>query len=364
MAVSTDRARDGGLVRIWSSAADAPRLRRPTDVILLVASVLALGLLALAAPGPTGADDALDTVLAWLEPVFGWLWSIVYAVLTLWAVGVVLLAAAEPGTAPAARRPGDRGCPGLRCRARARSPRRDRPVRHRRRAWSPPDPRPSTSRPGSRWSPRSSSRPRRTWPGRGGTRAGSSSAWAPWPRSGWVRPTSSGRAPPSPSGSRAAAVAHLVLGSPQGRLTDAQVQVALADLGVPATRVTAAPGRLAAENLLVARTERGTDLLVKVYGRDAWDSQVVGSLWTALTRRGERAHVWGTRRSRVEHEALVTLLAAQAGVPTLDVVAVGMADQGDALLVTSTPRASLRLLERRGGGRRAARRHVAGGGRR
>ena len=83
----------GGWVRVWSSAADAPRLRRPTDALLLVTSVLTLGLLALAAPGPTGADDALDMVLARLEPVFGWLWSIVYAVLTLWAVGVIALTA-------------------------------------------------------------------------------------------------------------------------------------------------------------------------------------------------------------------------------------------------------------------------------
>ncbi|RHA43113.1 lysylphosphatidylglycerol synthase transmembrane domain-containing protein, partial [Cellulomonas rhizosphaerae] len=96
-----------------------------------------------------------------------------------------------------------------------------------------------------------------------------------------------------------------------------------------------------ADNVLVGRTAEGAAVLVTVYGRDAWDSQVVGSLWTALTRRGERAHVWGTRRSRVEHEALFTLLAAQAGVPTLDVVAVGMTDQGDALLVTTAPRAAL-----------------------
>ncbi|KQY43869.1 lysylphosphatidylglycerol synthase transmembrane domain-containing protein [Cellulomonas sp. Root137] len=344
MAVSTDRARDGGLVRIWSSAADAPRLRRPTDVILLVASVLTLGLLALAAPGPTGADDALDTVLARLEPLFGWLWSIVYAVLTLWAVGVVLLAALSRGrrrllldqATAAALAFGaalvagalagtdaftivqglvSSGPPVVYVATRVAmvtavvvtaSPHLARPWRYASRVVL----------------------------GLGAVAAiglgatnliGASAALA--------------------VGIGAAAVAHLVLGSPQGRLTDAQVLVALADLGVPATRVTAAPGRLAAENLLVARTDRGTNLLVKVYGRDAWDSQVVGSLWAALTRRGERAHVWGTRRSRVEHEALVTVLAAQAGVPTLDVVAVGVADQGDALLVTSTPRASLRLLD-------------------
>src|SRR6185436_18996946 len=113
-------------------------------------------------------------------------------------------------------------------------------------------------------------------------------------------------------GIAAAAITHLVLGFPQGRLTDAQVQVALADLGVPTTRVAASPDPTAV-NLLVAGTEQDTDLRVTLYGRDAWDSQLVGSLWTALTRRGERAQLWGTRRSRVEHEALFTLLASEAG---------------------------------------------------
>ena len=43
-------------------------------------------------------------------------------------------------------------------------------------------------------------------------------------------------------GIAAAAITHLVLGSPQGRLTDAQVQVALADLGVPTTAGVGVPG--------------------------------------------------------------------------------------------------------------------------
>ncbi|NUU19704.1 flippase-like domain-containing protein [Cellulomonas humilata] len=344
MAVTADQARDSGLVRVWSSAADAPRLRRPTDVLLLVTSLLALGLLALAAPGPTGADHALDAALARLEPLFGWLWSIVYAVLTLWAVGVVLLAAASrgrrlllvdqliasavafgaalgagalAGTDPSLIVDGlvSSGPPVVYVATRVAivtavvvtaSPHLARPWRY----------------------------ASRLVVGLGAVAA-----------IGLHATNLIGASAAIAVGIAAAAVAHLVMGSPQGRLTDAQVQVALADLGVLATRVTAAPARVAAENVLVARTEQGTDLLVKVYGRDAWDSQVVGSLWTALTRRGERAHVWGTRRSRVEHEALYTMLAAQVGVPTLDVVAVGLADQGDALLVTSTPHAHLGLLE-------------------
>ena len=68
------------LVRVWSSAEQAPRLRRPTDILLLAASIVTLALLALAAPGPLGCRRrAWTRLLAWLEPVFGWLWNIAYA---------------------------------------------------------------------------------------------------------------------------------------------------------------------------------------------------------------------------------------------------------------------------------------------
>ncbi|MDQ0374758.1 lysylphosphatidylglycerol synthase transmembrane domain-containing protein [Cellulomonas humilata] len=345
MAVRAERTRRGvgGLVRVWSSAAGAPRLRRPTDILLLVGSIVALGLLALAAPGPTGADDALATLLAWLQPLFGWLWSVVYAVMTLWAFGVVLLAAASRGRrrllvdqatasalafgasvgvgALAGTHPSDivtglvsSGPPVVYVASRVAvltaiivtaSPHLARPWRYASRVVI---------------------------------------ALGALAAIGLNATNLLGASAGIAVGIAAAAITHLVLGSPQGRLTDAQVQVALADLGVPTTGVSASPDPQAVD-LLVARTEQDTELRVTVYGRDAWDSQLVGSLWTALTRRGERAQIWGTRRSRVEHEALFTLLASEAGVPTLDVVAVGVADQGDALLVTSSPRASLDDLD-------------------
>jgi len=114
---------------------------------------------------------------------------------------------------------------------------------------------------------------------------------------------------------------------------------------VPTSAVAWKPSRAGADNVATASTVDGADVLVTVYGRDAWDSQVVGSIWTAMTRLGERAEIWGTRRSKVEHEALFTLLAAQAGTPTLDVVAVGTAEQNDALLVTNAPSTALADLD-------------------
>lgn len=330
----------GGFVRMWSSAADAPRKRRPTDILLLVASVVMLGVLSLGAPGPTGGDRALGTLLTWLEPVFGWLWNVIYAVLTLWAVGVVLLAllsrgrrrllvdqvaaagvafgaavavGAVAGTDPSAivRAFVSSGPPVVYIATRVAvitaivvtaSPHLARPWRYASRIVL----------------------------GLGAVAA-----------VGLQATNLLGAIAAVAVGVAAAAVVHLAFGSPPGRLTDSQAQAALLDLGVPTSLVVSSADRAGADNLLAGRTLDGADVLVTVYGRDAWDSQVVGSLWTAITRRGERAHVWGTRRSRVEHEALLTLLASQAGVPTLDVVAVGITEQGDALLVTSAPSTSL-----------------------
>jgi uncharacterized membrane protein YbhN (UPF0104 family)/tRNA A-37 threonylcarbamoyl transferase component Bud32 len=84
---------------------------------------------------------------------------------------------------------------------------------------------------------------------------------------------------------------------------------------------------------------------VKVYGRDAWDGQLLASAWSSLWYRGDTPHLSLGRREQVEHEAFVTLLAERAGVSVLPVVAAGMAFQRDALLVTETTSRSLGTLD-------------------
>ena len=148
----------------------------------------------------------------------------------------------EPRTAPAAPRPDDCRCPGLRCRARGRSPRRDRRVHHRPGSGSsgPPVVYVAT-RVAMVTAVVVTASPHLARPWRYASRVvlclGAVAAI------GLGATNLIGASAAIAVGIGAAAVAHLVLGSPQGRLTDAQVLVALADLGVPATRVTAAPGR-------------------------------------------------------------------------------------------------------------------------
>ena len=142
-----------------------------------------------------------------------------------------------------------------------------------------------------------------------------------------------------------AAIVHLLFGSPAGRLTLDQVADALAELGVDATGLRQAPLEPRGVAIATAEGPDGRSLLVKVYGRDAWDGQLLASAWSSLWYRGDTPHLSLGRREQVEHEAFVTLLAERAGVSVLPVVAAGMASERDALLVTETSGRPLRTLD-------------------
>jgi uncharacterized membrane protein YbhN (UPF0104 family) len=132
-----------------------------------------------------------------------------------------------------------------------------------------------------------------------------------------------------------AALVHLVFGSPGGRPTPEDVKTALVDLGIETTSVQ--DGALAARGVAVmdASASDGRSLLVKVYGRDAWDGQLLNSTWSYLWYRDEAPSLTLSRLQQVEHEAFLTLLAERAGVPVLPVVAAGAAEE-DAILVVET----------------------------
>ena len=142
-----------------------------------------------------------------------------------------------------------------------------------------------------------------------------------------------------------AAVVHLLFGSPAGRLTLDQVADALAELGVEAGGLRQAPLEPRGVAIAFAETPDGRSLLVKIYGRDAWDGQLLAAGWSSLWYRGDTPHLSLGRRQQVEHEAFVTLLAERAGVSVLPVVAAGTASQRDALLVTETTGHPLRTLD-------------------
>ena len=324
--------------RMFSSSAQAARKRRPTDVVVLVASLMLVALTTASAPGPTSSDLAFAAVLDELSGALGWLWELSYALLTLWVV-VLLLAPVVRRGHGRLRLIGDYALAML--------------VSFALVAWASalggtslaqtldalmsadPPPIYAAVRLAIVTSVVVTASPHVTRPfrvvGRVVLILGALAAVA------LQLAHPSGVLAGLGAGLAAASVVHLLFGSPGGQLTTEQVGEALRDLGVATVSVDGAVARSTGEQLLRARAVGGEDLEVKVFGRDAWDAQYVGSLWTALTRRGEAPRLTVSRRERVEHEALMSLLAERAGVPVLPVVTSGAGSEGEALVVTYAP---------------------------
>jgi len=133
-------------------------------------------------------------------------------------------------------------------------------------------------------------------------------------------------------GSLAGSVCHLVVGSPGGFPTIGRVSAALAQLGVDVDDLTPLGMRRDGVTLLEGH-DRAGKIGVKVYGRDAWDGELMANAWAALWYRDERHATRLGRSELVEHEGFMTFLADRAGVRVPEVVTAGRAQKGDALLV-------------------------------
>ena len=130
----------------------------------------------------------------------------------------------------------------------------------------------------------------------------------------------------------AAAIVHLVVGSPGGRPTNSRIERALGELGVDAHELQAVPMHRSGVMLFTATDDVGP-LAVKVYGRDAWDAQLLATLWRLVWYRGAQRTARLSRLQLVEHEGFMTLFAERAGVRAPRLVMAGSAGNGDALLV-------------------------------
>jgi uncharacterized membrane protein YbhN (UPF0104 family)/tRNA A-37 threonylcarbamoyl transferase component Bud32 len=131
----------------------------------------------------------------------------------------------------------------------------------------------------------------------------------------------------------AGAVVRVAFGSPLGVPPLERVQAALAALDVQVADL-----RIAERQRIGYAEYLGQDgdgpLKVRVLGRDAQDTQRVARRWRLLAYRDPPRSSPIGRLEQVEHEALTTMMAAQAGVRVPRVVAVGVGRQDDAVLVT------------------------------
>jgi glycosyltransferase 2 family protein len=131
----------------------------------------------------------------------------------------------------------------------------------------------------------------------------------------------------------AASVVNLLLGTSAGRAGLGDVGSGLEQLGVHADGLVEEENQVAGVIRLRASGADGRPLLVKVYGRDAADNQLVQRLWRTAWYRSVGPELGSGRLHAVEREAFVTLLVRQGGIPTRDVVTAGETVGGDALLV-------------------------------
>jgi uncharacterized membrane protein YbhN (UPF0104 family) len=327
----TRRGRQVAGIRVFSSASHAPRARRPTDGVLMVLAFLGIVALSFPAPGPTALDTAAADLVAELPGLFGWFWEIVYDLLLVWSLVLLLLALFAPGrkrlfldevlavtlglastilvagiggTDSSTSLEGllNSSSPAIYLGTRVAvatavivtaSPHLARPMRH---------------------------------IGRWLIALGILSSIA----LGATLPI--GAAAGFLIGVAAAALTHLLVGSPGGNLTLEQVSEALSELGVAASGLREAVLQQRGVVLAFASSPDGRPLMVKVFGRDAWDGQLAAATWSAIWNRGAKP-VGRGRLQQVEHEAFVTLLAERSGVPVLSVVAAGEVAEGDAFLV-------------------------------
>ena len=136
-------------------------------------------------------------------------------------------------------------------------------------------------------------------------------------------------------------VAHLMLGSTHAQPGLDDVASDLDALGVGFSQLARADQQSSGRFTATAVHPDGRRLIVKVYGRDADDTQFLRAAWRALWFRGATRTASVGRVQQVEREALLTLFAHDAGIATHEVTAVGVTAAGDAVLVLTDPGTTL-----------------------
>ena len=136
-------------------------------------------------------------------------------------------------------------------------------------------------------------------------------------------------------GLTSAAIIRFVFGTSAGLPSTNRIRAGLADLGVQVEELRYADNQPAGSIVLTGTSaDNATPLFVSGLGRDSWSTRRWTRIWRAAWYQDQGAQYGSDRRQQVEHESLVMLLAAKAGVSVPRLVTVGMTDRDDALLVS------------------------------
>jgi len=314
-------------IRFFSSAAAAPRARRPTDVVLFIVSVVGLAIAIVIAPDSADQGSATATFLRSLPGLLGWFWEIAYVIVFVWAAILVGAPLVSRGRLRLAR---DQLVALILASVGSLLLAGDWSTMLDGLTSSGPPPVFPAVRIALVTAILVTTSPHLGMPSRRAGRLFLAIGILASVALGAVQPI--GVIAGLSLGTAAATLVHLIFGSPGGRPTPDQVAEALADMGFETEHVERADLQPRGVGMMRAVSQDGATLLVKVYGRDAWDGQLLSSIWSFLWYRDETPTLTLSRLQQVEHEAFVTLLAERARVPVLPVVAAGPV-ANDALLV-------------------------------
>ncbi|MEZ5383805.1 MAG: lysylphosphatidylglycerol synthase transmembrane domain-containing protein [Microthrixaceae bacterium] len=129
----------------------------------------------------------------------------------------------------------------------------------------------------------------------------------------------------------AAALAHLALGTSAGRPTAGETATALRSLGLEVAELATSPRQSSGVVAMEGLDADGERVRIKVYGRDARDTQLLNAIWRRIWYSND-ASLSGSRERQVEHEAFIMLLAANFGVAVPAVAVAGLTQHGDAAI--------------------------------
>jgi glycosyltransferase 2 family protein len=138
------------------------------------------------------------------------------------------------------------------------------------------------------------------------------------------------------------AAVRLIFGSPLGLPSADDVQLLLAELGIRSSYVHAVKrqvwGVAKYEATEVSPADSSRRIGIVVYGRDAADARLLTKAGRFLLYRDSGPSLMITRLQQVEHEAFLTLRAAQMGVAVPELIGAGTAGPSkDALLAYRLP---------------------------
>jgi uncharacterized membrane protein YbhN (UPF0104 family)/membrane-associated phospholipid phosphatase len=135
-----------------------------------------------------------------------------------------------------------------------------------------------------------------------------------------------------------AALVRVVLGSPGGQPSAAEVRTALTDLGYEVTRITPAAEHVQRAAVMDVELATGERVRADAFGRDQRDARIAAKVWHRAMYHDPGVPVLGSRIQQVEHIAFTLMLAERANVPAARLVRTGVGGADAAVLVTMPPR--------------------------